>query len=97
MTDKLDDAQPSKRPRIEQSTAKGSTLMNVVEIDGKSCTHEVSWPPGMFSISPNLLSAAAAPRRYFNPFKQPKLTPCTIYAIQMSNPPSRSRCFLISL
>lgn len=48
MTDRMDDAQPSKRPRIEHTTARGPTLMNVVEIDGKSCTHEVSWPPGMF-------------------------------------------------
>lgn len=46
MTDRMDDAQPSKRPRIEHTTARGPTLMNVVEIDGKSCTHEVSWPPG---------------------------------------------------
>jgi hypothetical protein len=48
MTDIIEDAQPSKRPRIEQPLARGPTLMNVVEIDGKSCAHEVAWPPGMF-------------------------------------------------
>jgi len=68
MNDRIDNAQPSKRPRIEQSTARGPTLMNVVEIDGKSCAHEVSWPPGMFSKLISSSSLAAAPMKIFLPF-----------------------------
>lgn len=42
---------PSKRIRTElQSQAKPSPLAllkNTIEINGKSCTHEVVWPPGV--------------------------------------------------
>jgi hypothetical protein len=67
MTDIIEDAQPSKRPRVEQPPAKGPTYMNVVEIDGKSCTHEVSWPPGMFFTRLICFLEAAAPSRIISP------------------------------
>ena len=50
MTDSHENAPPSKRPRTEQQTSSGPKLKNVVEIDGKACTHEVSWPPGGFIV-----------------------------------------------
>ena len=37
----------AKHARLEDDeVAKAPTGVNVIEIDGKSCTHEVSWPPG---------------------------------------------------
>ena len=41
----------AKRPKLEQQEPlRGPALRNVVEIDGKSCAHEVAWPPGTLSF-----------------------------------------------
>jgi hypothetical protein len=38
---------PSKRLRSSSEHAGHLiALKNVIEVDGKSCSHEVAWPPG---------------------------------------------------
>lgn len=40
-------APAAKAPRLtEQRVAALPVGANLVEVDGKSCTHEVAWPPG---------------------------------------------------
>ena len=38
------DALPEKKQKVD--TIHASSKKNVVEINGKSCLHEVAWPPG---------------------------------------------------
>lgn len=45
----------AKRARIEPENQEKETVLqkkNLIEIDGKSCTHEVAWPPGK-GLSPS--------------------------------------------
>ncbi len=42
-----DGAPPAKFAKLEEDrVAQLPSGANVVEFDGKSCTHEVAWPPG---------------------------------------------------
>jgi hypothetical protein len=39
---------PAKRARLEsERAAPMPSGANLIEVDGKSCTHEVAWPPGV--------------------------------------------------
>ncbi len=42
-------APPGKMPRLadDNRVARLAVGANLVEFDGKACTHEVAWPPGM--------------------------------------------------
>lgn len=51
--------------RIESNQARG---VNVIEIDGKSCTHEVAWPPGQEGSPLPPPKRAGPPAREY-PFK----------------------------
>lgn len=39
---------PGKRVKLENEQEAPTTSggVNLIEVDGKSCTHEVAWPPG---------------------------------------------------
>ena len=42
---------PAKRPKLDtegQVHVDGQKRKNIVEMNGKSCLHEVAWPPGAF-------------------------------------------------
>jgi hypothetical protein len=52
--------------RIKLANRSDTSLgVNVIEIDGKSCNHEVAWPPGMFHTFQMCLKLVAAFQRYF--------------------------------
>ena len=48
-----------KRPKLEEPANQLHSLRNIIEINGKSCTHEVAWPSGAPRLI-NLAEAAAA-------------------------------------
>jgi hypothetical protein len=46
-------AMPAKRAKLDPGeghvrAVEGMKRKNVVEMDGKSCLHEVAWPPGTY-------------------------------------------------
>lgn len=49
---KVGHAHPEKRRKVEEEEEDGDVVIddssrkNIVEIHGKSCLHEVAWPPG---------------------------------------------------
>lgn len=61
--------QPSgKAQRTDNRVARLPAGANLVEADGKSCTHEVAWPPGMDGSSmPPARKGGPTAREY--PFK----------------------------
>lgn len=78
----------NKRPRYENSdartlrhskveddaVARPSTGANLIQVNGKTCTHEVAWPPGENgSRLPPAQSTAASAKEYafpLDPFQQ---------------------------
>lgn len=36
----------AKKPRVTFDAGQDRELRNIIEFDGKSCSHEVAWPPG---------------------------------------------------
>ncbi len=65
----------AKRPRLEDDrVAPHPVGINVIEVDGKACTHEVAWPPGQEgSTKPPAARAGPAARQYpfeLDPFQQ---------------------------
>jgi hypothetical protein len=65
----------AKQARLEDDeVAKATTGVNVIEIDGKSCTHEVAWPPGQegCTLPPARRDTPAAKQYPFklDPFQQ---------------------------
>jgi hypothetical protein len=53
--DELPHALPAKRAKLDPGeghvrAVDGMRRKNVVEMDGKSCLHEVAWPPGTYAL-----------------------------------------------
>jgi ATP-dependent RNA helicase DOB1 len=74
-------APPVKRQKVEPRARLGDDRVaampvgqNLIEVDGKSCTHEVCWPPGMAGSSEPPPRRAGPPAREFpfalDPFQQ---------------------------
>lgn len=65
----------SKHAKLEDDrTAAPSAGANLIQVNGKTCTHEVAWPPGeQGSHLPPESSAATAAKEYpfpLDPFQQ---------------------------
>lgn len=43
----MNNGHAAKKQKISPIENDLLTLKNIVEVDGKACTHEVAWPPGM--------------------------------------------------
>jgi ATP-dependent RNA helicase DOB1 len=54
---------------------------NLIEVDGKSCTHEVCWPPGVQGSSDPLKARPGAPAREY-PFKLDPFQQTAINALE---------------
>lgn len=69
------DARALKHAKLEDdTTARPTAGANLIEVNGKTCTHEVAWPPGQEGIHlPPAQSAAAPAKEYafpLDPFQQ---------------------------
>ena len=45
----MDDGPAAKRLRLDGPGSRAAPMpvgSNLIEVDGKTCTHEVAWPPG---------------------------------------------------
>ncbi len=82
---------PSKVARLEDDrVAAPSTGVNLVEMDGKSCTHEVAWPPGQEgSLLPPPKRAGPPAREY--PFKIDPFQQTAINALEAGARATRGR------
>ena len=66
---------PSKQPKLEDDrVASPAVGANLIQVNGKTCTHEVAWPPGVDgSQLPPVKSASPAAKEYtfpLDPFQQ---------------------------
>jgi ATP-dependent RNA helicase DOB1 len=96
-------AAPSKRPRLnDDRVAALPTGSNLIERGGKSCTHEVAWPPGVDgSCQPPPASSRPPARTY--PFQIDPFQETAIRALEAGHsvlvsirvgPPRESLCVL---
>lgn len=70
-----DDQRIAKHAKLEDDVvAKPSAGANVIQVNGKTCTHEVAWPPGdRGSKLPPAQSRSAPAKEYafsLDPFQQ---------------------------
>ena len=73
--DQQDVASRSKHAKLEDDrVAAPSVGANLIQVNGKTCTHEVAWPPGEHGshLPPDKCAAAAAKQYAFplDPFQQ---------------------------
>ena len=66
---------PSKHAKLEDDRVAAPAVgANLIQVNGKTCTHEVAWPPGEHgSYLPPGRSQAAAAKEYafpLDPFQQ---------------------------
>jgi|LauGreSBDMM110SN_4_FD.fasta_scaffold03188_1 ATP-dependent RNA helicase DOB1 len=87
-------AEPSKKIRrlADDRVAALPVGANLVEFEGKSCTHEVAWPPGSSgsSMPPTAAPGRPSAREYpfkLDPFQQTAINALEAGELAQSSPP----------